>query len=144
MLSQVLAKIVLAIALVAPITAFAQHDHHAKHNMLLFGTDEVFASHIVYKVPHNFQVVLQIALAPEVKQAYLDAKKAHPTDTFILLLDPMDISKVAEMETLSGTLLRSDAADQQATVSARVILKKGEFKILYFDELPLSLARNQA
>jgi hypothetical protein len=30
------------------------HDHHVKHNMVIFGEDQVYASHIVYKVPHNY------------------------------------------------------------------------------------------
>lgn len=35
---------------------FAQSDHRAKHSLILFGENEIFASHIVYKVPHNYQV----------------------------------------------------------------------------------------
>src|SRR4051812_45565102 len=66
--------------------------HFAKHNMVLFGDSEVFASHVVYKVPHNYQVVLQLVLLNSEKLKLDEARAAFPNDSFFYLLDPMDIS----------------------------------------------------
>lgn len=125
--------------LAAPHTASAQHQNHAKHNMLLYGSDEIFADHIVYKVPHNYQVILRIDFDVEVKQAYLAAKENFPSDTFILLLDLMDIGKIGQAERIKGELLRRDRSGKKETIKAGVTLEKEHFKVIYFDELPLSL-----
>ena len=59
-----IAVLILIIANLTGVQSFAQdHAHHAKHNMVLFGDgDTYYASHIVYKEPHNFQVILKINL----------------------------------------------------------------------------------
>lgn len=93
----------IGFAMVGSFAANAQHQHDVKHNMLLFGTEEVFADHIVYKVPHNYQVILRVNFDSDVKQAYLNAKENYPKDTFIFLLDSMDIARIVDVESISGT-----------------------------------------
>ena len=59
-----------------------QHpEWHVKHNMILVGETEIFASHIVYKVPHNFQVILKIKFDPATLATYRTARAEHPGDT---------------------------------------------------------------
>jgi hypothetical protein len=112
--------------------------------MLLYGTDEVFAYHIVYKVPHNFQVILKVDFDEEVKQLYLRARSEYPNDVFIFLIDTMDIRQIGAAESISGTLIREDATKVREIVKEQVVLSKESFKILYFDELPLSLDSNRS
>lgn len=118
-----------------------EQQHHVKHNMVLVGTEEVFASHIVYKEPHNYQVILQLNFEESVLKEYTEARASFPEEQFILLLDHMDISKIQESTSLSGTLLRRTATGEQTTINAHVHLNQGSFKVLYFDELPLSLSK---
>lgn len=124
-----------------PSLTFAHdaHVHHAKHNMIMLGEKEVFLSHIVYKVPHNYQVVLKITLDDASFQEYLNAKHAAPDDLFILLLDPMDISKISEASSISGSILAEDKQGIRKEILPNVQIEKKNFQIVYFDELPLNL-----
>lgn len=115
--------------------------NHTKHNMILLGETEVFASHIVYKEPHNFQVILRLGLDPEAKELYLAARKLHEKDLFIFLLDPMDIKEIASLSVISGKIFHRDANDEEHVILSNVTLSKENFSIFYFDELPLSLKR---
>lgn len=118
----------------------AQHQHvHPKHNMILLGTDPIFASHIVYKVPHNYQVLLEIKFdAPTIEQ-YQAAKKNFPNDLFLFLLDPLDIKDIAAQAPLTGKLLRQDSAGDRHEIVSTTTVRKGNFNLIYFDEVPLSL-----
>jgi hypothetical protein len=115
------------------------HHPHPPHNMVLFGDESVFASHIVYKQPHNFQVILELELPEDVKQAYLAAKQSHPKDRFILLLNPMDIGEIEAADSIGGVIFRRGANGTRTDIWSQVTLSKADFKIIYFDELPLSL-----
>lgn len=119
--------------------AHVGHAHHAKHNMVLFGENEIFLSHIVYKVPHNFQVILKIQLDEQLRNTYLAEKQAHPDDEFIFLLDHMSIKDIATVDSISGTISRTDSTGVKSILATGVVLGKNQFKIIYFDELPLSL-----
>ena len=112
--------------------------HHAKHNFILIGRDEVFASHVVYRAPHNYQVLLQITFGESVRAQYLDAKARYPLDDLFLLLDEMDLSKINQVKTLDGVLLRR-SSDATSVIVPSVKLTGDDFKILYFDELPTNL-----
>lgn len=115
------------------------HHHHVKHNMVLFGEKEIFASHIVYKVPHNYQVILKISLPIEIKEKYLSARANHSEDQFIFLLDEMNIREIAARTSISGTIFRTNLSGERHTIANRVKLVRDDFAIVYFDELPLSL-----
>lgn len=115
------------------------HEHHAKHNMVVVGENEIFASHLVYKVPHNYQVLLEIHLSGETHAKYLAARRENPNSLMILLLDSMDISKIQSAETLTGTLYVEDPDGERREVDARVRLGKDRFRVLYFDRVPESL-----
>lgn len=117
------------------------HQHHPPHNMVVFGVDEVFASHIVYKTPHNYQVEMAVTFPTEVQAAYRAARSAHPNDTFIFLLDSMNIAEIARQERLTGALFRLDADDQRFDIAPAVALERNAFRIVFFQELPLSLSR---
>ncbi|MFZ4715681.1 MAG: hypothetical protein ACOYL6_18300 [Bacteriovoracaceae bacterium] len=118
---------------------FAQHGNHAKHNMVMLGEKEIFISHIVYKVPHNFQVILKIKLDPSDLSDYLKAKKNTPKNLMILLLDHMDISKIAEASEISGTIFTEDSLGNRTEIKADVKIIKENFSIIYYDEVPLNL-----
>ena len=128
------------VAAVASATASAQsHEHHVKHNLLVFGNAEIYASHLVYKSPHNHQVVLRLRLEAAELRAYHGARAAFPRDKVLLLLNPVDISRVAQATSLSGVLLRVDGDGKKITLVPEVRLDHGEFTLLYSAELPLSL-----
>lgn len=124
------------------LTTFAQTNHlnHAKHNMIIFGDQgHHYASHIVYKAPHNFQVVLKLQLNSDLDQRLASEKSQHPTDEFVYLLDAMDISQIKNQPSLRGQILRKSMDGVTRIISALVELKASDYSIIYFDELPLSL-----
>ncbi len=132
----------LCLILMAGLSGFAQvanHAQHAKHNMVLFGESEIFASHIVYKQPHNFQVILKLALDPANRALYLAEKAKFPKDQFLYLLDPMDIKDIESVSGIAGTILRIDAAGVRKEIAHDVQVPCGKFEVIYFDEVPLSL-----
>lgn len=138
MLKTTLLSIIFLFILVE--TSLAHDGHaHPKHNMVLFGNTEIFASHIVYKVPHNFQVILAISLAAEEREKYITAKKENPMAQFIFLLDSMEIKEIATQKQISGTVFYVDSAGGKHEVLARLSLLSNNFKVIYFDELPTSL-----
>ena len=124
-------------------TARAQdgHQHHPPHNMILLGTTEIFASHIVYKQPHNFQVILKIQFDEKTKVAYQTARDENTESLFIFLLHSMDISQIQTMESISGKLLFEGPDGQRNIILENVVIDKDHFKVVYFDEVPLSLVK---
>jgi hypothetical protein len=136
-------KILLSVAMifmtaqnVAAANADNDHHHHPKHNMLIYGSEEIFASHVVYKSPHNYQVILSLTLTDDVKAAYLRARAAHPEESLYLLLDEMDIAKIRDLDSLSGTLQRETPSGERETLATGVTITKDKFKVLFFNELP--------
>jgi hypothetical protein len=128
---------------VTGISGFAEgmdHAQHAKHNMVLFGESEVFASHIVYKEPHNYQVILKIKLDAHHQALYLAERSQHPKDQFIYLLDPMNIKDIESAAAISGTISRMDASGVRREIAPNVVVTRENFEVIYFDELPLSLS----
>jgi hypothetical protein len=117
------------------------HDHvHAKHNMVLFGENEVFASHLVYKAPHNYQVILSLSLSAEDKGKYLAARCEHPTEQLIFLLDEMDIKDIATQRVISGPVFYRGADGERHEVIPNMRITQESFKVVFFNELPLSLS----
>lgn len=128
------------IVLVFSAYAMAQdHSHHVKHNMVMYGESEIFLSHLVYKVPHNYQVILKIELPTEVREHYLAEKKAHPEDRFIFLFDHMCIGDIAEAEHVVGEVFRKDALGNKIVLETSLKLTKENYKIIFFNELPTDL-----
>ncbi len=81
----------LALSVVAP-SATAE-DRPATHNMLVFGEQTVFFSHLPmfhalnaagteFTSPHRFQVILQAALTPEQVASYVKDRQANPGTQF--------------------------------------------------------------
>lgn len=103
---------------------------------------EIFVSHIVYKVPHNYQVILKIELQRKTKDLYLKEKSLHSADEFIFSLDQMNIKDIASVPMISGTILRTDQSGGKIEIAKIVEIDRAHFKVLYFDELPLSLGAN--
>ena len=116
------------------------HSHGTKHKMVLFGEKEVFASHIVYKVPHNFQVIIKIIMDDADKEKYIAAKAANPSAQFIYVLNPMNIGEIASASEISGSVVFVGEDDHQNEVIPNVKISRSHFEIIYLDELPLSLA----
>jgi len=123
----------------SPAAYGGDHDHHAKHNMLLFGEAEIYASHLVYKVPHNFQVVLKLALPPAVEQIYRAERARNPRDRFIFLLEEMNISQIESAQSIAASIFRIDGAGVKHVLVPRVEMPRKDFLVLYLNELPLSL-----
>lgn len=121
--------------------AFSQHEHHAQHNMVMMGEKDIFISHIVYKVPHNYQVILQVNLDEMTLKHYLKAREALPDNMLVLLLDHMDISKIADMSSISGTIYTEDKQGVREEIISNVVIDKANYKIIFFDQVPLILGK---
>lgn len=114
---------------------------HAKHNMVLFGEAHTYyASHLVYKAPHNYQVILKLDLDASSKTKLGIELQAHPQDQFIFLLDHMDISQIELKPTIAGQIFRNDSTGAKHVIFESVHLSAGEYSVIFFNELPLSLA----
>src|SRR5262245_36526168 len=85
-----------ALALSADAPSAAAEDGPATHNMLVFGEQTVFFSHLPmfhsldttgteFRSPHRFQVILQAALTPEQMASYSKDRQAHPSTPFYTL-----------------------------------------------------------
>jgi hypothetical protein len=125
----------LSLVLISLSSHSQDHSHHPKHNMILMGESQIFASHIVYKEPHNYQVLLQIDFDEITRETYLSFKRLQPEDLFIFLLDPMDIKDIASQASISGTLLYENPDGQRTQIITNVFIPKNNFKIIYFDEV---------
>lgn len=137
-----LSQFLVFLAIVSSLSAQAQHHHHhPPHNMILLGTDEVFASHIVYKEPHNYQVILKVEFDPLTLEVYRQSRQANPEKLYIFLMDSVDIGKISGQNEISGKILFENENSERVTIRENVILEKTQYKILYFDELPLSLEK---
>ena len=77
-------------------SAAGAEDRPATHNMLVFGDQTVFFSHLPmfhglnesgtdFVSPHRFQVILQAALTAEQMAAYVKDRQAHPDTRFYTL-----------------------------------------------------------
>lgn len=131
---------VILISLTFAFSAASAHESHTNHNMILLGSDEIFATHIVYNVPHNFQVILTLQLPLEVKTLYQQQRQLHPNDQFRFVLKHLDISQIQALGSVTGAVLRVHSDGKKTTIIDDVTLTKNQFKVLFFDELPLSLA----
>jgi hypothetical protein len=128
--------IVLAFSLVVNAQS---HTHHTKHNMVMYGESEVFLSHIVYKVPHNYQVILRIRISSEILHKYLEAKKS--ASQMIFLFDKMNISEIANASFIKGIIYSEDSEGVRTQIETDVKIEKQDFDIIYFNELPLVLSQ---
>jgi hypothetical protein len=67
----------------------AQHDHttDAKdkpsvHGMLIFGTDNVYASHLpMFRSPHNYQIIIELTMDKTAKQKFVADQLKNPQYT---------------------------------------------------------------
>lgn len=131
----------LALSAGAPAEATTDHDHaHVEHNMVLYGTNEIFASHIVFKNPHHYQVILGLDLPEEIRARYTAERAANPGARFIYLLDPMSIGAIETAAEISGTIFRRGPDGEKIILARQVRLPRARFKIIFFNTLPESLA----
>jgi hypothetical protein len=120
------------------VEASPHEAHWSKHNLILFGEDEIFASHIVFKQPHNFQLILKVNFGEAARQHIALLRSINPDAQVVFLLDPVDLNSIAKVEKLSGVVKERGTSNK--IVSTLVTLSKKDFEIIYFDELPLDLS----
>lgn len=116
------------------VTSYA-HEHHVKHNMVLVGDRQIFASHIVYKRPHNYQVIVKVSFAQKIKAKYFEARKMNPKNLLIYFLDEGNISKIQSEKSISGNIYSEDPSGNRSLIVSHVVLHEGQFEVVYFDEL---------
>ena len=117
----------------------AEHEgHHPPHKMIMYGENEVYASHIVYTKPHNYQVILRLHLDAAQHERYASQRRLHPKEDLIYLLDPMDISRIRSAERLTGTVFSQDENGRRTELFP-LELARDEFEFVYFAEVPASL-----
>lgn len=137
-----MSKFILILLATFTFRAFAEPLHsadHVRHNMVVYGLNEIHASHIVYKKPHNYQVILSVRFPATSLAAYLAAKAEHPGDRIIFLLHPVDIGDIRSANVLSGSLFRRDSEGRRFDITPELTLDENSFDLVYFQELPLSL-----
>lgn len=137
-------KFFLLIALFSTLFANANlttqdHSTHPPHNMILFGSLPIFASHIVYKKPHNYQVILEVSLDSTARQLYHETILKFPNDQMILLLDSMDIGQIERKPSLTAKLIRTTEQGERKILDEHITIKPEDYKIIFFDEIPLNL-----
>lgn len=100
----------------------AAEDGPAAHNMLVFGEQAVFFSHLPmfhgvnaagteFESPHRFQVILQAALTPAQLASYVRDRQAHPGTQFYT---------IGPEEFVLTRLIKPKAAPQLAEFTATV------------------------
>lgn len=99
-----------------------------------------YVSHIVYRQPHNYQVILKVEFSSEVKARVASEMKAHASDQFIYLLDHMDISQIEKKPAISGQVFRRSADGLKTVIFENVGVNASDYSVIFFDEVPLSLA----
>jgi hypothetical protein len=88
--------VLAALGLSVGVPAARAEDEPNTHNMLMFGDQTVFFSHLPmfdglnrerteFESPHRFQVILQAALAPEQMAIYAKDRQANPRAPFYTL-----------------------------------------------------------
>lgn len=116
------------------------HEHHVKHNMVLYGFEQTFVSHIVFNAPHNYQVILKVNFDPATLEGYRTSRTKYPQARFIYLLDEMHIGDIEHLGVIQGTIFRVGEDGMKVVVARDVRVERRDFEIVYFNELPLSLA----
>src|SRR3954471_3177534 len=116
--------ILMICAVSAYSRAEAPSHQHADHGMLLLGSQEIFASHIVNKVPHNWQVELQVRFSDEVREQYLEEKLNYPDEKLVLVLQHLDLASIKSATSLTGFIVRVDANGKKTKVIPDVRLAK--------------------
>jgi hypothetical protein len=130
------AAAIVAVGLTSPASAQGHSGSHvAKHGFMLFGTSDVYAAHIIAQPPHNYQVLLQLDLEDPTLSAYFAARAADPGAFFRLVLDPLDLSRLASVDGVTGTIYSEHEGRDDITV-ATFALPRVNYTILYFNELP--------
>jgi len=134
---------VVIFALFTSIMAFGggSHEHppvHKKHSFVFVDRNAEYATHVVYKKPHNFQV--NIRLKPLPLLPYIaEAMASFPEQSFFIQFNPFDISKMNEKPDLSATIVREDSSGQLIPIAKDFSLVAGNYEVTYFEELPLDL-----
>lgn len=145
-LKTVSALILFLMSVQVPASTEGNHGHagHVRHNMLLYGVEPVFASHIVYKEPHNYQLILQLGLDELARSTYLKIRNEHPEVRQFLLLDPLDLNEFASTDSLTGSLLYEELDGKRHVLLERITIPKKSYKVIYFEKLPVSLGSEGA
>jgi hypothetical protein len=127
--------------LVGQVSSAQDYNHHPKHNMILFGdSDAFYVSHLVYKEPHNYQVILKLKLNSGDRELIKKNRTAHPRENFIFLLDPMDISQIQSKPKISGQVFWRSSDESKHPVLDKLELEPQNYSVIYFDKLPLDLS----
>ena len=67
------------------------------------------------------------------------ARADFPTDEIVFMLDPMSIGSIETAVAISGKIIHRNETGQ-GIVQAGITLQDSQFDVIYFNELPLSLA----
>jgi hypothetical protein len=133
---------ILFCGLVGGLAMAQDHSHHPPHNMALYGNKgAVYLSHLVYKAPHNYQVILKVNFPEKYGQLFSELE-SHPDDQFIMVLENLEIGRIQEKPALNGMILRIDQRGSKDLIFDKASLEPSDYSIIYFAELPLSLATN--
>lgn len=106
--------------------------------MLIYGQQEIFADHVVYKSPHNYQVILKLHFDEDTLFAYQHSRDEFPARQIYLILDPMNIAEIKTAPILSGKLIQEIDNGNPKIIKENVSIPSGEFSVLYLEALPFT------
>ncbi len=118
------------------------HSHHnVKHNFIMYGENPIYASHLIYKAPHNFQVILQLNLSSQLVTSISELRIQNPNAVFYFEALNLDFSEFSNVNELTGAIFYEDEAGRRHTVIESNSITKDNFKVIYFYQLPLDLSK---
>lgn len=120
--------------------AQAHSGAHVPHQLLLYGQEEVFASHIIAPSPHHHQLILKIKLPVTARDLLKRERASHPGQSFIYRLEAMDLGEFGVQTELRGRLQRIESSATRVPLIEDLRIPKDHVEIIYHAELPLSLA----
>jgi hypothetical protein len=137
------------LALISHLKLTAQHGEHtpstdrpSTHGMLIFGTEKVYASHLpMFHTPHDYQIILELALDKKTKAQFVADQKAHPempTYTLVpekfVLPDMVKNPRLFKAKLVRGHFERGGVEitkEVEITIAKVVVFKKFDPSVLH-------------
>ncbi|WP_157807312.1 hypothetical protein [Hymenobacter chitinivorans] len=138
--------ILTALLLICCLATQAQHlyspaasptpDRPSTHGMLIFGTQQVFASHLpMFHSPHNYQVVLELELGDSAQTSYRASRQLFPQETvYTLEPEPFVLPELVQQPRPFRATLYRGHFERGGTPIARQLTVRIK-QVLYFEQL---------
>jgi hypothetical protein len=129
----------------------AQHDHGTAstdkpsvHGMLIFGTDNVYASHLpMFHSPHNYQIILELTLDKTAKQKFVADQLKNPQFTTYTIEPERFVlpDMVAQKGSFKAHLYRGHFERGGVKIAENITLKIS--KVVYFKKFETAESKTE-